>query len=201
MSDSSSASLSALGCSITCRCVSASTMVSTTKAMRAGSRPPSSARYGDKYSVSLSAMILLVSRVEDHLDHGPGSGLLRALSRRGLHGWNANSECEYQFAYCRYDLNPFGALDERVDPRPNGRVAIVTGANSGIGYVTALELARSNAHVVMACRDRERGAAALARLQAEVPHGASSSARSIWRVSGRSKSSSNSGITTASICS
>ncbi|MFF1274898.1 oxidoreductase [Streptomyces marokkonensis] len=51
-----------------------------------------------------------------------------------------------------------------------GRVAVVTGANAGIGYVTARELARHGAHTVLACRDRDRGEAALGRLRREVPH-------------------------------
>lgn len=47
-----------------------------------------------------------------------------------------------------------------------GRVAIVTGANSGIGYWTALELAGHGAEVVLACRDlvrAERAADAILR--------------------------------------
>jgi Dehydrogenases with different specificities (related to short-chain alcohol dehydrogenases) len=46
-----------------------------------------------------------------------------------------------------------------------GKVCIVTGANSGIGKVTALELARMGARIVMVCRDRARGEAALAEIK------------------------------------
>jgi NAD(P)-dependent dehydrogenase (short-subunit alcohol dehydrogenase family) len=42
----------------------------------------------------------------------------------------------------------------------SGRVAVVTGANSGMGRETARELARMRAAVVLACRDNERGEAA-----------------------------------------
>jgi NAD(P)-dependent dehydrogenase (short-subunit alcohol dehydrogenase family) len=50
----------------------------------------------------------------------------------------------------------------------NKRV-LITGANSGIGYHTALKLARKGAHVLLACRDRQRGEAALALLHADSP--------------------------------
>ena len=39
----------------------------------------------------------------------------------------------------------------------SGAVCVVTGANSGIGYATARDLAREGAKVVMVCRDMTRG--------------------------------------------
>ncbi|WP_163759669.1 oxidoreductase [Mycobacterium botniense] len=49
-----------------------------------------------------------------------------------------------------------------------GRTAIVTGANSGLGAVTARELARVGARVIMAVRDTEKGRAAAAQMAGAV---------------------------------
>ena len=54
-------------------------------------------------------------------------------------------------------------------PSQSGRVAVVTGANSGLGLVTSRELARAGATVVMGCRDPGRGTAALKQVRDEVP--------------------------------
>ena len=50
-----------------------------------------------------------------------------------------------------------------------GRTAVVTGANSGLGLVTARELARAGATVVMACRHVLKGEVAAAEIGAAVP--------------------------------
>jgi hypothetical protein len=46
-----------------------------------------------------------------------------------------------------------------------GRVAVVTGANAGLGKETARVLAMRGAHVIMACRDMKRGQEALEDIQ------------------------------------
>ncbi len=55
-------------------------------------------------------------------------------------------------------------------PDQRGRVAVVTGANSGIGLVAARELAHAGARVVLAVRDAEKGAAAAREITAAVPN-------------------------------
>ncbi|WP_214324132.1 oxidoreductase [Nonomuraea sediminis] len=54
-------------------------------------------------------------------------------------------------------------------PDLTGRKAVVTGANSGIGLPTALELARHGAEVVVTARDAVKGEATLAAIRQEVP--------------------------------
>lgn len=54
-------------------------------------------------------------------------------------------------------------------PGQQDRTALVTGANSGIGFHQALELARHGACVLLACRDPGRGEAARDAIMAELP--------------------------------
>src|SRR5215471_15001705 len=50
-----------------------------------------------------------------------------------------------------------------------GRVALVTGANTGIGRVTALELARQGAQLFLACRSAERTRSVIDEIRAARP--------------------------------
>jgi NAD(P)-dependent dehydrogenase (short-subunit alcohol dehydrogenase family) len=55
-------------------------------------------------------------------------------------------------------------------PALAGHTALITGANSGIGYQAALQLARHGAHVLLGCRNASKGLAALDRLLREAPN-------------------------------
>jgi NAD(P)-dependent dehydrogenase (short-subunit alcohol dehydrogenase family) len=52
-------------------------------------------------------------------------------------------------------------------PDLHDKVAIVTGANSGIGRIVALELARKGAYVILACRSAERAAPVVEEIKRE----------------------------------
>lgn len=52
-------------------------------------------------------------------------------------------------------------------PDQTGKTAIVTGANAGIGFETALALYESGAHVVLACRNQENADQAINRIQSQ----------------------------------
>jgi NAD(P)-dependent dehydrogenase (short-subunit alcohol dehydrogenase family) len=54
-------------------------------------------------------------------------------------------------------------------PDQHGRTAVVTGANGGLGLVTARDLAAKGAHVVMAVRNQKKAAAAVEEIRATVP--------------------------------
>lgn len=54
-------------------------------------------------------------------------------------------------------------------PDQTGRTAVITGANSGLGLETARALAGAGADVVLACRNVEKGEAAIADIRADHP--------------------------------
>ena len=65
------------------------------------------------------------------------------------------------------------AFDTAMNPTDDsslaGRVMLVTGANTGIGRVTARELARRGAQVFLACRSEERTQPVLDEIRAATP--------------------------------
>ena len=55
-------------------------------------------------------------------------------------------------------------------PSQAGKLALITGATGGLGFETALELARAGAEVVVTGRNADKGANALAAIRAQVPN-------------------------------
>jgi retinol dehydrogenase-12 len=54
-----------------------------------------------------------------------------------------------------------------MDKKLDGKVIIITGANCGIGYETALDLAKRNARIILACRDPKRAQEAVDKIKTE----------------------------------
>lgn len=54
-------------------------------------------------------------------------------------------------------------------PELNGKVIVVTGANSGIGFEATRLFVKRNAEVIMACRSLERAEAAFDKIKSEMP--------------------------------
>ncbi|MCJ8304864.1 oxidoreductase [Shewanella sp.] len=50
------------------------------------------------------------------------------------------------------------------------KTAVVTGANSGIGYYTSLHLAAKGTHVIMACRDEQKATQAIEKIKSTTPN-------------------------------
>merc|ERR1719336_1556380 len=66
-------------------------------------------------------------------------------------------------------LNYYGRHFEREDiPDLSGKLVIVTGGNSGVGYESAREMFRKGADVVIGCRSLDRGKAAVAKMDQEL---------------------------------
>jgi NAD(P)-dependent dehydrogenase (short-subunit alcohol dehydrogenase family) len=63
-----------------------------------------------------------------------------------------------------------GWIDANI-PAQDGKLFLVTGANSGLGYEASRALAYKGATVVMACRSPEKGEEAAAKIREESPQG------------------------------
>lgn len=60
-------------------------------------------------------------------------------------------------------------FDINTVPSQKGRIAIVTGANNGLGYETALALAQKDMKVILACRNLEKAEAAKQAIYKQIP--------------------------------
>ena len=65
-------------------------------------------------------------------------------------------------------------------PDQSGRIAIVTGSNTGLGFDTARVLAQRGAKVVIAVRDTAKGDAAAAQIRAELAQRKYNEAEAFW---------------------
>lgn len=65
------------------------------------------------------------------------------------------------YVQCGWKNNTYRNESARIE----GKIVIVTGANTGLGKATALELAKRGGKVYMACRSEERGNAALKEIK------------------------------------
>uniref|UniRef100_A0A671WXZ4 Dehydrogenase/reductase (SDR family) member 13b.1 n=1 Tax=Sparus aurata TaxID=8175 RepID=A0A671WXZ4_SPAAU len=61
----------------------------------------------------------------------------------------------------------FVAYHDLSKAKLHGKTVIVTGSNTGIGKVTAIDLAKRGARVILACRSKQRGEAALEEVKRE----------------------------------
>ncbi|KAG0280821.1 hypothetical protein BGZ95_008493 [Linnemannia exigua] len=72
-----------------------------------------------------------------------------------------------QLAFWKTFITPNRYSHDQI-PDLTGKVAIVTGANTGLGYATTVALAAHGAHVFLACRSRERAEDAIERAKVEI---------------------------------
>ena len=66
-------------------------------------------------------------------------------------------------------MNPNTKWSAAQIPSQQGRLALITGGNSGIGYEAALELARHGAQVILPARTLAKATDAITRIRREVP--------------------------------
>ncbi|GLU16476.1 hypothetical protein SLE2022_329090 [Rubroshorea leprosula] len=97
-------------------------------------------------------------------DTAPRVGLIMFL----LKAWRATAFGVY--GYLNFTKNGFMEHSKKFRPEDmeisiEGKNCMVTGANSGIGYATAEGLASRGATVYMVCRNKEKGEAALSKIQ------------------------------------
>ncbi|KAF9089257.1 hypothetical protein BGX29_012136 [Mortierella sp. GBA35] len=72
-----------------------------------------------------------------------------------------------QFAFWKTYVTPKRYSHDKI-PDLTGKIAIVTGANSGLGYATTVALAAHGARVFLACRSQQRAQEAIDNAKAEI---------------------------------
>jgi NAD(P)-dependent dehydrogenase (short-subunit alcohol dehydrogenase family) len=72
-----------------------------------------------------------------------------------------------QLAFWKHLVTPNNYSYSKI-PDLSGKIAIVTGANSGLGYATTVALAAQGAHVFLACRNKQRAEDAIERAKVEI---------------------------------
>ncbi|MCT4664171.1 MAG: oxidoreductase [Flavobacteriales bacterium] len=55
-------------------------------------------------------------------------------------------------------------------PNQNGKTVLITGANTGLGFQTALEFAKKNASVIMAGRNEQKIQLAISQIKSKIPN-------------------------------
>lgn len=65
----------------------------------------------------------------------------------------------------------WGSLDKNNEVSVKNKIVVITGGNNGIGKATALEFAKRDAHVILACRNLEKANEAVTWIRKLTWHG------------------------------
>lgn len=83
------------------------------------------------------------------------SFLCKSIKKLPTNDLNVHIKEIFLFSFCRRIQIFMGMF--RKDSRIDGKIVIITGANTGIGLETAIDLAKRGGKIYIACRDVKRG--------------------------------------------